>query len=450
MPKLTQTMDEGKLLDWLKKEGEPVEKGDLVATVETDKATVELESPASGVLARLVAAPGDSVPVGQPIAYIAAPGEALPEAAQPAAAPTAPPVPSAPAAAMPPSEPQILPFAREEAAPSSPRARRLARELGIDLATVQGTGPGGRIVEEDVQRAAEAAKAPPAPAAAEVAEAPAAAPAPVAPEAAAPVPPAPAGEVELVPLTGMRRTIAERMAASAHTTAPVTLTIEVDMTDAGALRQQLIASIEKESSAGEAVDHYTRRLREQLIASRERQAPRPSYTDMLVKAVAKTLAEFPRVNSRWTEQGIEIVKDINVGVAVALGETGDDGLVVPVIRNADRLSLIEIAQRTSAIAERARQRRLTQDEFSGGTFTITNLGMFGIGAFTPIINPPEAAILGVGQIAPRPMVCDTVVVVRSMVTLSLTIDHRIVDGAAGAVFLRRLRDILQNPMQLLL
>ncbi len=438
MPKLTQTMDEGKLLEWTKNQGDPVSKGDIVATVETDKATVELEAPAEGILARLVASPGDMVAVGSPIAYIAAPGEVLPPVEQ-SAAPSAPPVaaqPMAEAGPVPASQASIsLPFTQEEPAPSSPRARRLAQELGIDLAAVQGTGPGGRIVEDDVRRAAEARGAAPTVAAAAAPSAPQAAPAAPSP-VAAPVPqaaaPAPSGEVELVPLSGMRRTIAERMASSAHTAAPVTLHMDVDMTEVAALRRQMIAAVEVESAAG------------------RRDIPRPSFTDIIVKAVAMALAEFPHVNARWTEPGIEIVKDINVGVAVALGETSSEGLVVPVIRNTDRLSLAEISRRTASIAERARQRRLSTEEFSGGTFTITNLGMFGVDTFTPIINPPEAAILGVGRIAPRPVVLDEEVAVRSMMGLSLTIDHRVIDGAAGAVFLRRLRDILQNPLPLLM
>jgi pyruvate dehydrogenase E2 component (dihydrolipoamide acetyltransferase) len=205
----------------------------------------------------------------------------------------------------------------------------------------------------------------------------------------------------------------------------VTLTIEVDMTEAGALRQQVIAALEASGL-------------------------RPTFTDMIVKATAKALAEFPHINARWSDSGIERVADINVGVAVALGERGEEGLMVPVICNADRLSVTAISQRTRDIAEGARQRRLSQDEFVGGTFTITNLGTYDIDSFTPIINPPEGAILGVGRIAPKPAVVDGELVVRSLMTLSLTVDHRVIDGAAGAVFLRRVRDLLQSPLQLLL
>jgi pyruvate dehydrogenase E2 component (dihydrolipoamide acetyltransferase) len=444
MPKLTQTMDEGKILDWLKNEGDAVEKGEPIVMVETDKANVELESPASGTLARIVVQAGDMVEVGLPIAYVAAPGEvAAPAPPAPDAALVAPP----PALAVEPAAIVALPSPVLEApvpaagdadrAFASPRARRVARELGVDIAQVKGTGPGGRVIEDDVIAAAEAAKVapvvtliPPAvPAETLVVEA---APAPTLETVPAPVVAEPiateapdAGGVTLVPVSGMRKAIAERMSLSAHSTAAVTLTIEVDMTDAAALRQQVIDALEASGL-------------------------RPSFTDLIVKAVATALAEFPHINSRWTDAGIEQVADINVGVAVALGERGEEGLVVPVIHKANQLSISSICQRTGNIAERARQRRLSQDEFVGGTFTITNVGTYDIDVFTPIINPPEAAILGVGRIAPRPAVRDGAVVVRSLMTLSLTIDHRVIDGAAGAMFLRRVRDLLQSPMRLLL
>jgi pyruvate dehydrogenase E2 component (dihydrolipoamide acetyltransferase) len=455
MPKLTQTMDEGKVLDWLKNEGDAVEKGEPILMVESDKANVELEAPTTGILARIVAKAGDVVEVGLPLAYLTAPGEStVSEAPSTPAEPPAP--PSAPVEVStievgPPSS--VL----SETAPSagdgdrvfaSPRARRVARELGVALDQVKGTGPGGRVVEDDVVAAAEAAKAAPAVvevppvALAETLEA-AAVPAPalelaqleattapaplveVAPQVNAALPEAEAEAVFVVPLTGMRKAIAERMSFSAQSTAAVTLTIEVDMTEAGALRQQVIAALEASGL-------------------------RPTFTDMIVKATAKALAEFPHINARWSDSGIERVADINVGVAVALGERGEEGLVVPVIRNADRLSVTAISQRTRDIAEGARQRRLSQDEFAGGTFTITNLGTYDIDIFTPIINPPEGAILGVGRIAPKPAVVDGELVVRSLMTLSLTVDHRVIDGAAGAVFLRRVRDLLQSPLQLLL
>ena len=377
MPRLTQTMDEGRIIGWLKSEGDVVEKGESLVLIETDKAAVEVEAPASGVLSKIIVPEGDAVPVGQTIAVIAEAADAY----------------SPPAA---PAEVKI-----------SPRARRLAQEKGMDIMLLTGTGPVGRIVEEDVLRVIGAGERPSPPA-----------PPPAPP---GPVAPAPTQGGKVVPLAGMRKAIAEQMALSSRTVARVTITMEVDMTDAVELRGQLQPELEKVGV-------------------------RLTHNDLIVKAVATALKEHPMLNSRWTEGGIELVPEVNVGVAVAM----EEGLVVPVVHGADEKSLVEIARATTQLADKARQRRLSQDEFTGGTFTVTNLGMYDVEAFTPIVNPPEAAILGVGRIAERPSVLQGQIVVRSLMVLSLSFDHRIVDGALAARFLRRVKALLEAPAVLLL
>ncbi|HEY3107650.1 MAG TPA: dihydrolipoamide acetyltransferase family protein, partial [Chloroflexota bacterium] len=283
---------------------------------------------------------------------------------------------------------------------ASPAARRLAGELGVELTGLRGSGPGGRIIERDVQAAA-------------ATPAPAVAAGPAAPALAQP----PAVGARTLPLQGMRRTIAERMLQSQNSNATVTVTLEVDMEDATRLRQQLVGEWE------------------------QREGVRITFTDLIVKAAARALVEHPRLNA--TLRGDQIIEqaEVHVGIAVAL----DDGLIVPVLRNAERKSLLEIGRETRSLGERARAGRLAIPDVTGGTFTITNLGTYGVDAFTPIINPPEAAILGVGKIASRPVARDDRVVIRPMMWLSLTFDHRIVDGAPAAIFLRRVQEILEKP-----
>ena len=411
MPKLTQTMDEGSVVKWLKKEGEKVEKGEPLMEIETDKATVEVEAPATGIVGKLLVQPGVKVPVGQVIGYIVAPGEPVPTGAPPAgmaagapAAPVAPTQPAAPTQEIAPTE--------EERIKISPLARRLAAEHGIDITKLVGTGPGGRIVKEDVERAiAERQRAAAAPTAA-----PAPAPAPPAPPVAVEVP------SELVPLTAMRAAIAEQMTRSARSVPRVTEVMEVDASEMVRLREQLLPEVEK------------------------RIGVRLSHTHIIIKGVAKALEEFPRLNAQWAENAVRIMKSINIGMAVAV----EDGLIVPVIHGANKRSLVEVAQVASQLAERARQRRLTQEDMTGGTFTVTNLGMYDVDAFTPIVNVPECAILGVGRIVEKPVVRDGQIVPRWLMQLSLTFDHRVTDGAQAAQFLRRVKEILESPLQLLL
>jgi pyruvate dehydrogenase E2 component (dihydrolipoamide acetyltransferase) len=411
MPQLSLTMTEGMISKWLKQEGDSVAQGEPLFEIETDKVVNEIEAPAAGVLLRIAVPENVSTPIQAVIAVIGAPGEdAGVETAATAASSAATP------AASPASAPQA-----ETSAPSgngarifvSPRARKMAEERGLSLATMRGSGPGGRIMEKDVTAALAALAARPAPVAAPPATVTAPTPRP------APVPvaqPAPTSGFTTVRMTGMRRVIADRMSASQRETAHVTLTAEVDMGEAARMRGQISAEWEKASKL------------------------KLTYTDIIVKAVAKALREYPRINSTLADGEIHERMDVNVGVAVAMGE----GLIVPVIRNADKLPLAGISESLRALVERARTGSATSEDLSGGTFTVTNMGMMDVDVFTPIINLPECAILGVGRIADRAVVRDGAIVIRPTMWLSLTFDHRIIDGAPAAQFLKRVKALLEN------
>ena len=374
MPKLGMAMTEGTVVKWLKPDGARVEKGERIAVVMSKKITYEVEAPASGIL-RHAAAEKEVKAVGEVIAYIAEPGEVIPELEK---APTALPVAEVPVEAPAPKE--IL---------ATPAAKRLAKEHGVDLSQIKGTGPGGRITEKDVMAFVEARKAPPPP----------------------PRPPA-----KVIPFIGMRQAIAERMTQSLQTMAQVTITTEIDATELVRMREQLKGEFEL------------------------------TYTDMVVKAAAIALKKHPLLNSTLIGDEIHLLDEVHIGVAVAL----EGGLIVPVVRDADKKSLREIAAETRRLAEGARAGTLTVDEVTGSTFTVTNLGMYGVDIFTPIINPPEVAILGVGRIVEKPSFQQGQVVPRAMMHLSLTFDHRIVDGAPAAEFLRTVKELLENPYRLLL
>ncbi len=378
-PKFGLTMTRGTFLRWFKNEGERVQKGEKLFEIESDKSVMEVEAQVGGVLIRTLVEPDAVVPVGQVIGWLAESEEEATARNQPVSS----------------VEEERSGGERIKA---SPVARRLAEKAGLELSLIQGSGPEGRIVREDVERAI----------ATQTNED---EPARIAAVAA-----------DIIPLAGMRRTTAERMAASAHETARVTLIAEADATELVGLRTDLVAQTE---GLGKAA---------------------PSYNDLLILIVARALKEHPNLNSRLAENEIHVIKQINVGLAV---ET-EKGLLVPVIRNADCLGLEAIAVETQRLIGQARQGRLSPDDLSGGTFTITNLGVYGITAFTPIINPPEAAILGVGQIAQKPVVCKGEIVVRSLVALCLTFDHRLIDGAPAARFLSRIRQLLERPALLLL
>jgi len=441
MPRLSDSMEEGTILKWLKADGDAVARGEPLAEIETDKATLTYESDAAGVL-KIVAGAGETLPIGSVIATLdggangsgasaapAAADEPRPEPpAQPAAAaPAATPVPAAqPAAAANPSAPTPQTEGRVKA---SPLARRLAREQGIDLHEVTGTGPGGRIVKDDVQRAASSPRPDPSatapPASTPAPSAPTPAPAP--PTPVAPPPPATAaetatakGEVTTQELTRTQGLIARRMAESRATIPTFELRTEIDMEACVALRAEL-------KEIGEDVPPGI-----------------PSFNDMVVKACGIALREFPRANGSYRDARFELYSRVNVGVAVA----AQDALVVPTVFDADRKSLRDIARETRALAERVRANAITPPEVSGGTFTVSNLGMYGVTDFTAVINPPQAAILAVGALAQRAVVRDGELVARHTMNVTLACDHRILYGADAAQFLARIRALLERPLAL--
>jgi pyruvate dehydrogenase E2 component (dihydrolipoamide acetyltransferase) len=421
MPRLSDTMQEGTLSQWLKRAGDQVRKGDILAVIETDKAAMEMEAYDEGVLTKILVEEGSSVPIGTPIAII---GQAA--AGVPATSPAAPPPPAdMPPPGQQPAAPALPPGAARPPGGrvgTSPLARKLAREHGIDLATVSGTGPGGRIVRADIEDAirqlgaAQPMPQPAAPAPTGLAEpasvAPAVPPGSAAPTAAA----APAGDAEEVPLSTVRRLTAERLAASAREAPHFYLTVVADADELLSFRAQA----------------NDRRAADVKI----------SVTDLLIKACATALASHPEVNVSWDQTRILRHHHVNIGVAVAIG----DGLIVPVIRDAGRKTLTEIAREAHDLTTRARARRLTPDELTGGTFTISNLGMYGIRQFTAVINPPQAAILAVGAATRQPVARGDQVTVGTTVTLTLSIDHRAVDGATAAAFLTSLRELIEEPL----
>jgi pyruvate dehydrogenase E2 component (dihydrolipoamide acetyltransferase) len=475
MPRLSDSMEEGTILKWLKAEGDEVAKGDELVEIETDKATMTYEADTAGTLA-IVAQEGDTLAIGQVIARIGAGGEAAAsdggaaeapaeagqqaeaaasdggaaeapaEAAQQAeasgnGAPSEAPPAAAPAATAEPvaaPAPAPSPEGNGGRPKASPVARRIAREQGVDLSSVHGTGPGGRIVKADVEAATRTPQPTPATEAAPVA---AAAPAPpaeappaepqAAPAAAAAAPPPPAavtetgtakGDVNVQELSRTQQVIARRMAESKATVPEFMIATDVDMEGAVALRGQLKA-------VAEASDGTV-----------------PSYNDMVVKAAAIALREFPRANGSYKDGHWELYSRVNVGVAVAAHES----LVVPTVFDADKKSVGEIARDTRALAERVRANAVTPPELSGGTFTVSNLGMFGVTEFSAVINPPQAAILAVGKMEPRAVVRDGEIVARNTLTITLVCDHRILYGADAAEFLARIKALLEQPIALAL
>ncbi|HEY7421816.1 MAG TPA: dihydrolipoamide acetyltransferase family protein [Gaiellaceae bacterium] len=391
LPRLGQGMESGTIVRWLKSEGEPVEKGEPLFELDTDKVTQEVEAEAAGVLLKIAVSEGE-VPVGQTVAFIGAEGEDVPEAA--AAAPQE--------KEAKPSEPQKLvevAEVREEAAvasgngriKASPLARRMARERGIELSGIHGTGPDGRIVAEDVERAEAGGPA-----------APIAAPAPV-----------PSGEVERVPLSNVRKTIARRL-TEAWRIPVFQLQTSADMTRVNALVARL----------------------------RERDPDvRITVTDVLTKVSAQALMRHREVNAEFTEDAILLHPSANIGLAVAAPQ----GLVVPVVRSAERLSLPEIARVRADLVDRAREAKLRAEDLEGGTFTISNLGMYAVERFTAVLNPPQAAIVAVGATEERVVPMGGETAVRPVVTLTGTFDHRAVDGAPAAAFLQTLKESLEDP-----
>jgi len=406
MPKLGIVMIEGTVSKWLKEPGQQVQKGEPVIEIATDKITYEMESPESGLFHPQVEI-GVTVPVDGTLAYILAPDEAPPamgdgarlgavvasSVARPPERETAPPAEASPAA------PAVQPAAGRVRA--SPVARRAAREQGLDLGQVRGTGPGGRIVHADVLRALGERVAVP----------------------THPLAPAPAGLPpvrERIPIGGLRRVIAQRMMESLATTAQVTLSTQADASHLVRIREQ-VSRLEQQAGR-----------------------PRVPYDAILAKIVARALQDFSVLNSAIEGDDICILDAVNIAVAVSL----EDGLVAPVLFDVDRKSLQQVSQDLVAVVERARSHTLTLDDLTGGTFGISNLGVYGVEAFTPILIPPMSGILGVGSIAERPVVEDGQLQVRETMHLSLTFDHRVTDGVPAGSFLRRVRELIENPWML--
>jgi pyruvate dehydrogenase E2 component (dihydrolipoamide acetyltransferase) len=441
MPRLSDSMEEGTILKWLKSDGDEVSRGEEMVEIETDKANMTYEADQDGTLS-IVAQEGDTLAVGETIARIgeggsengAAPAEREREEGGDEGAgegETA----TATAEEAPPEEPSEPPAeepAREEPAETggngrikaSPVARRMARELGLELGELQGTGPGGRIVKADVEAASKgdgAAAPAEAPAAPEEAPAPQEEPQKAPPPVVSGEAQTGKGETSIQDLTRLQQTVARRMAESKATAPDFVLNVDVDME--------------------EAVD-----LRKRLKAAANEGQPVPSFNDFVVKASALALVDFPRANGAYRDGKFELYSRVNVGVAVA----GQDALVVPTVFDADTKSLGQIARESRALAERVRAGAITPPELSSGTFTVSNLGMFGIQSFVAVINPPQAAILAVGAMAPTPVVRDGEVVVRNIMRITLSCDHRILYGADAAEFLGRIRERLENPLQLAL
>ena len=444
MEALSPTMEEGRLVEWKKQEGEAVAVGDVLAEVETDKAVMELVARAGGTLLKQVVSAGTTVPVSELVAVIGEAGEAAnapgPTAgkaagAKPAAAappdsqatqPTPgrdrpvsmPPAPSAAAATEAPGR-TSSPAPKSPAPPSagngqagsgarvkaSPLARRMAAERGIDLGAIAGSGPEGRVVARDLEQARGSA-----------------APAAPAVRAPAPAPITGAGPAYSdVPLTQIRKTIAKRLAQSIGPIPTFYLTTEVDMERASDARESLVESTKSVEGA-----------------------PKVSFNDILIKAVALALRQHPACNAWWQDDRIRYWNEVHISMAVAI----EDGLITPVIRHADRKSLREISTEARDLAGRARERRLAPDEYTGGTFSISNLGMLDIDEFTAVINPPEAGIIAVGRIVPKPVAYDGAVQLRRRMRLTMSCDHRVIDGATGARFLQTLTGMLENPLRL--
>jgi len=411
MEALSPTMEEGRLVKWNKHEGDPVKSGDTLAEVETDKAVMELVARADGQLLKVMVPEGTTVPVGNVVAWIGKPGEkvdgdgaAAPAKPVPAAA--APPVAAARAPAPPPPAPAAAP-ADATRVKASPLARRIANDAGVDLKLVQGSGPGGRVIKRDVEGAPATRAAPTAPAA------PAAPPTYRAPRTGVPY--------EDVPLTQIRKTIAKRLAASIGPIPHFFLTTEVDMERAAEAREALNRQLSEEGG-------------------------KISFNDIIIKAVALALVQHRACNAWFQEDHIRYWNEVHVGMAVAI----EDGLITPVIRNADMKSLREIGAESRELAGRARNRRLKPEEYTGATFSVSNLGMFDIDQFTAVINPPESGIVAIGSIVAKAVPDGDRVVVRRRLRLTMSCDHRVIDGATGAVFLKTLKQMLENPLAMLL
>jgi pyruvate dehydrogenase E2 component (dihydrolipoamide acetyltransferase) len=459
MPKLSPTMEEGVLSIWHKKEGDDIAVDDLLAEVETDKATMEFRSFDKGTLLKILVAPGAQVKLGQPVAIVGATGEDIsnllaqtaspdppgPVPAEPAAKPAAEPKPPAPAPARaadtepPPAQRRppvknILERTSYVAEPpparpahaegegggrvvASPYVRKIAREMGVDLHGAQGTGPGGRVIPGDLESmrarsSTELAQATPAPASSAAARGPT------------------GDDPQVRPLSLMRKTIARRLTESKQTVPHFYLSVDVDVARFVALREQINAELASHD----------------VGANGGPQAPKVSVNDLLIKACAVALTRVPDCNASFTPSAILVHKRVDISVAVAI----PDGLVTPVVRRADQKGVVAIASEVRELVARARTRKLAPEEMMDGTFSISNLGMFGIDQFAAVINPPEGAILAVGQVRETPVVSEGAIAVGKRLAMTLSCDHRVVDGAIGAAFLAELRRLIEHPLRVLM
>jgi pyruvate dehydrogenase E2 component (dihydrolipoamide acetyltransferase) len=424
MPKVDMVMETGTFFEWLKKEGEHVSKGDPLFVIETDKSAIEMESPADGILAGVRAKQNDVIPVTEVIAYILAPGESLPSKSIPQQVVTI----SAPTGARPSTAPEpavvVAQAGMLEKVRVTPVARRLAKELHLDLTQMVGHGPRGRIHRADVlafQQSHAAVERPQIPATppAPVPAVPVVAPVSLRTSALIPLPDA--RQKQVIPLSGARKIIGERMAQSAFTAPHINLSLRVDMTEAIRLRERLLEPLKAQTGQ------------------------RLSFTAILARAVATVLPRHPFMNASLTESSIILWEDIHLGIATSV----EENLIVPVVREAQSKSLGQIVTALADLTDRARNRKLTPSEMTGSTFTISNLGMFGIETFTAIINPPEAAILAVGKMVDTPVAHEGQIVLRPMLELTACADHRISDGATVARFLADLKASLENPYLLI-
>ena len=410
MPQMGYDMKEGTLVRWLKSEGSTVEMGEPIAEIETDKAVVEFESYVAGVLQALVVAEGTTVAVGEPIAVVGEAGEEIPERAAEPATPvsnaTAPQTAPSPAEAPVEQSPAAAPTGETRA---SPVARRLAEERGIELSQIEGTGPGGRVTKDDVLGfdGAPRAAVPLGPAQAEVPQ----------PDAGAAAVQAPQGEK--VPLSRMRQQIARVTVRSKQEKPHFYVSSEIDMTGAMELREQV-----------------NRALSDQGV--------RVSVNDLIIKGCVEALKIYPKFNAFFEEDALRMNEEINIGIAIA----EEEGLIVPAIMDCGEKSLKEIAVASKDLAERAKSGTLHPQEYTGGTFAISNLGMFDVTSFVAIIHPPQTAVLAAGTVSKRPVVVDDEIAIAQMMTATLSADHRIVDGAEGARFIVEVKRLLENPLEL--
>jgi pyruvate dehydrogenase E2 component (dihydrolipoamide acetyltransferase) len=410
LPALSPTMTEGRITKWLKKEGDKVTSGTAIAECETDKSNLEIEATDDGTILKILVPAGSATPIGSTIAWLGKPGEAIPETA-PAAAPVAvAPAPAAkPAPAAAPvaaSKPVAAPAPAPVAAPvagerlrASPLARKMAETQGIALEGVRGSGPNGRVVKRDIEEALSAPKAK---------------------AGGAPIFRATPGvrlPPESLPVTSMRKVIAQRLTEVKPGVPHFYLTVDLEMDQALALREEA-----------------------------KSQELKVSVNDIIIKATAMAVRRFPRINQVFAGETIQQLRTVDVGVAVAI----EDGLITPIIKDADQKGLAEIATEVRELAERAKKKALKPDEYTGGSITVSNLGMFGIDSFIAVINPPQAAILAVGKVEPKCVVRNNAMVIRQMMSVTLSGDHRVIDGAVGAQFLQELRSLLEHPLRLVL